>query len=197
MAQLTNQQQGEALGVGARYVQQLRERGLPKPGAREPKAKWLVRAKAWIAENTAPKSGKSGDPNDPTSQAHYERRAIVARAHLQELQLQKLRGEVHSKAECYAETVQRLAALQPSFARLCIEWSRTLAHKDAAFILEHTQRGVREAFEGLAALARQLELQQHVDAPVLGRDGGGAPVAGADVAERVGRSVPSARQRKR
>ena len=199
MAKLTNQDQGDLLGIGARYVQKLRERGLPEPRVRESQAKWLARAKEWMAQNTAPKS-RDGDPDDPTSRAHYEQRALVAAANLKELQLQKLRGEVHSKEQCYAETSQRAAALGAALKRLPVEFSRTLEMKTAEFIYEETERIIRAAMDAFIAAARTQEVQANgsdTTQTLDRRDARAAAVARPAAAAPVGRRASRAPANKR
>lgn len=200
MVKLTNQQQGDELGIGERYVQRLRQRGLPEPKPKETKARWKARAQKWMAEHVNPKGANGrasahGDPDDPESHASYSRRWRRARALREELLFDKERELVHGRAECYAEQVRRLEVLLTHFERLPLELSKACGGQPAETILEEARRLVRAAFDGLQQHLETLENDART--AVHDGDARGPAVAGEDVAEPVGRAEPSPGKRKR
>lgn len=155
----TNPDLAEAVGLSERQLQRHKAFGMPLPRAGEALTKWAARAWKWIDTNRAPVGPKSqqGDPNDPTSMAHYNRRYRAARASLAELELQRARGDVHTTAECHAETVQRLAALTAHLRRLPAELAPRLAHRPPEDIAEELNRALRDAMNAFAEKARTLQ----------------------------------------
>lgn len=187
MVRLTNQQQADALQCGgARYVQKLRERGLPKPLNRETKAAWLKRARIWIADHVQPKgAGRDGDPDDPTTLAHFARRKRIADTRLRELELAVREGDLHSKTTCEAETVQRGNALRLHLQRLPTELAEQCDMKPGDHVFVVADRLVREAIEDFVRAARKMTTTDA--APVDRQDARGPAVAGPARPERVGR----------
>lgn len=148
----TNQQLADALGLAVRTVQREKGRGLPLPAAGEHLASWAARARAWRAAHKQ-RTGPKVDPaaaGDQVGLAHWNLRYRQARALRETLALQRERGEVHSKADCEREQVQRLLELRAFFVQLPDRLARRLFQAPSPEAIKvEVEAELRHAFEAL------------------------------------------------
>lgn len=112
------------MGVSERTVARLKPLGLPMPLPDEDLARWAERAKSWqlaARRRPGPRPAVGGDAK---AQAELEYRRL--RAQKLQLEVDVLRGELHSRKECEATAVQRLTELRATFTQLPDRLARRL-----------------------------------------------------------------------
>jgi phage terminase Nu1 subunit (DNA packaging protein) len=121
----TNDELAAALGVSARTIPRMRKRGMPAPADGEDLQEWAKRASVWRTENRKP----PGRPVDKTPEEQdAETRFRLARAIKIELEVEQIKGRLHSKDECEAAHARRchevtisLLGLGQAVARRCYQ----------------------------------------------------------------------------
>ncbi len=121
----TNEELAAALGVSVRTIPRMRKRGLPAPTEGEDLQEWAKRAEAWRKESRKP----PGRPVDKSvEEQDAETRFRLARAIKIELEVEQIRGNLHSKSECEAAHAARcheltisLLGLGQAVARRCYQ----------------------------------------------------------------------------
>ena len=94
------------------------------PATGEDLAAWVVRAKAWRAANRMKPGPRPAAGTEAKMAAEVEYRKL--RTQKLRLEVDVLKGALHSRAECEAQAVQRLSELRASFTQLPDRLARRL-----------------------------------------------------------------------
>ena len=123
----------QALGVHVRTLLRWLKLGAPEPAEGEELQAWASRARAWQQAQRKPR-GRPAERSEVAQDA--EERFRLARAIKIELEVQKLKEELHSRAACEAEQARRCHEIAISFlglgqavARRCYQRTPDVIHQ--------------------------------------------------------------------
>ncbi|MBL9076997.1 MAG: hypothetical protein JNL08_05815 [Planctomycetes bacterium] len=110
------QQLAAELGVNVRTVQRDRKAGMPRQRRGETIPAWAARVRAWREASRQRPGPKTRTPSDAEAAAMVRYR--LAKAELAEIELARVRGDLHSRQQCDDARVRQCAEISGALRML-------------------------------------------------------------------------------